>query len=158
MHFFTGVHSDYHKTTDDAEKVDSEGLAQVARLVRAVAVELGNRDSRVTFVPSNQIPHALGQTGGGRGYGAWFGSIPDFSESKDPGVLLSGTSAGSPAEKAGLAGGDLVVKFGDVDVKNLHDLTYALQKYKPGDVVDVSYKRGGETKTVKVTLSKRSSK
>lgn len=155
LHFFTGAHADYHRATDDADKVDSEGLAQIARLVRRVAVDLADRDARVAFVPSTQIAQAQGQTGGTGGYGAYFGSVPDFTESETPGVVITGTRADSPAEKAGLLGGDRIVKFGDVDVKNLYDLTFALRKYKPGDEVKVAYARGGETKTVSVVLSKR---
>lgn len=156
LHFFTGAHSDYHRTTDDADKIEAEGLAQVTRLVRGTALAIANRDTRVTFVPSNRIEQARGQTGGGTGgYGAYFGSVPDFTESEEPGVQITGTRAGSPAEKAGLAGGDRIVKFGDVDVKNLHDLTFALRKYKPGDEVTVSFVRGAETRSVRVVLSKR---
>lgn len=156
LHFFTGAHGDYHRTTDDAEKIDAEGLAQVARLVRATALAIANRETRITFVPSSQIAVARGPTGGGTGgYGAYFGSVPDFTESEEPGVAITGTRAGSPADKAGLTGGDRIVKFGEVDVKNLYDLTFALRKYKPGDEVEVSFVRGSETKTVRVVLSKR---
>lgn len=155
LHFFTGAHADYHRTTDDAEKIDSEGLAQIARLVRRVAVDLADRDTRVAFVPSTQIALAQGQTGGTGGYGAYFGSVPDFTESPEPGVVITGTRAGSPAEKAGLAAGDRLVKFGEVQVKNLYDLTFALRKYKPGEDVQVSYVREGMTKTVAVKLGKR---
>ena len=156
LHFFTGAHSDYHRTTDDADKVDSEGLAQVARLVRRTAVAIADRETQISFVPSNEIAHAQGRTGGGTGgYGAYFGSIPDFTESPEPGVVITGTRGGSPADKAGLTAGDRIVKFGEVTIKNLYDLTFALRKYKPGETVDVSYIRGTETKTVKVELGKR---
>lgn len=155
LHFFTGAHADYHRTTDDTEKIDSEGLAQIARLVRRVAIDIADRETRVAFVPSGQIAHAQGQTGGTGGYGAYFGSVPDFTESPEPGVVITGTRAGSPAAKAGLAGGDRLVKFGEVEIKNLYDLTFALRKYKPGEDVQVSYVREGATKTVGVTLGKR---
>ncbi|HVO32206.1 MAG TPA: M28 family peptidase [bacterium] len=157
LHFFTGAHSDYHRTTDDADKINSEGLAEVARLVARVAGALADRDRRVTFVPSNNIAQAQGQVGStGGGYGAYFGSIPDFTESDTPGVQITGTRAGSPAEKAGLAQGDRIVKFGEVTINNLYDLTFALRKYKPGDAIDVVVVRGADTKTMKATLEKRS--
>ena len=70
-------------------------------------------------------------------------------------MVITGTRAGSPAEKAGLLQGDRIVKFGEVDVKNLYDLTFALRKYKPGDEVAVSFARAQETKNVTVVLGKR---
>ncbi len=155
LHFFTGAHADYHRTTDDADRIDADGLASVARLVKRVAIALANRDGRPTFVPSTSIPHAFGQTGSTGGYGAYFGSVPDFTESELPGVPITGVRAGSPAEKAGLAGGDRIVKFGDVTVANLHDLTFALRKFKPGDEVEVGFVRDGQTRTVRAVLSKR---
>ncbi len=155
LHFFTGAHADYHRTTDDASTLDYEGLASVARLVARTAGRLADRETRLTFVASTGIAHAQGQTGSTGGYGAYFGSVPDFTESEQPGVPITGTRAGSPAEKAGLSSGDRIVKFGEVTIGNLHDLTFALRKYKPGDEVDVSFVRNGETKTVKATLSRR---
>ncbi len=156
LHFFTGAHADYHRTTDDAEKIESEGLAQVARLVTRVATAIADAKEPPTFVASKAVAHAQGQTGGGTGgYGAWLGSVPDFTEGEEPGVPITGTSAGSPAEKAGLVGGDRIVKLGEVTIANLHDLTFALQKYKPGDEVELVFVRGTETKTMKITLGKR---
>jgi hypothetical protein len=153
LHFFTGAHADYHRTTDDSDKINADGLASVARLVQRVALGIANRDARVTFVPSSSIAHAQGSTGSaGGGYGAYFGSIPDFTESDVPGVAITGVRSGSPAEKAGLMGGDRIVKFGDVTIGNLYDLAFALKKYKPGDEVQVEFVRGSATKSVKATL------
>lgn len=155
LHFFTGAHADYHRTTDDTEKIESEGLAQVARLVTRVTLAIANADAKPTFVASKAVAHAQGQVGGTGGYGAWLGSVPDFTEGEEPGVPITGTSAGSPAEKAGLLGGDRITKLGEVTVNNLHDLTFALQKYKPGDEVELVFVRGAETKTIKIVLGKR---
>jgi S1-C subfamily serine protease len=70
-------------------------------------------------------------------------------------MKLSGVREGSPAAKAGLQGGDVIVKFGKVDIKNLYDFTYALGEHKPGDEVTVVVKRGNETKTFVVKLERR---
>jgi S1-C subfamily serine protease len=83
------------------------------------------------------------------------GTIPDFGEQVQ-GMKLSGVREGSPAAKAGLQAGDIIVKFGKVEIKNLYDFTYALGEYKPGDEVDVIIKRGNESKTMRVKLEKRS--
>ncbi len=92
----------------------------------------------------------------GRGYGPFFGSIPDFGENKD-GVPLSGVRKGSPAEKAGLTQGDVLIRFNGVRVKSLQDFTQALRDTAPGDVVALEYLRGGETKSATATLEKRPS-
>ncbi|HEY4611707.1 MAG TPA: PDZ domain-containing protein, partial [Bacteroidota bacterium] len=68
---------------------------------------------------------------------------------------ISTVRDGSPAAKAGIQGGDVMIKFGKVDVKNVYDYTYALGEYVPGDEVDVIVKRGDETKTLKVKLERR---
>lgn len=155
LHFFTGAHADYHRTTDDSDKINAEGLAAVARLVARVAGAIADRDNRVTFVESRNIAHAQGSVGSaGGGYGAYFGSIPDFTESEAAGVAITGVRAESPADKAGLTGGDRIVKFGEVTINNLYDLSFALKKYKPGDEVEVAFVRGSETRTVKATLAK----
>ena len=155
LFFFTGAHADYHRTTDDADKINAEGLAAVARMTARIAGVLADRDHRVTFVSSQNVAHAQGSVGSaGGGYGSYFGSIPDFSESDVPGVAITGTRAGSPADKAGLVAGDRIVKFGDVPIGNLYDMVFALRKYKPGDEVDVTVVRGSEQKTFKATLQK----
>ena len=95
-----------------------------------------------------------GGSGGGSGYGPYFGSIPDFSE-PPTGVRFADVRAGSPAEKAGLKGGDIMIEFGGQKVGNLQDYTYLLRQKKPGDEVVVKYLRNGETMETKVTLTKR---
>jgi S1-C subfamily serine protease len=96
--------------------------------------------------------------GGSRSFRVWVGGIPDFSE-EGKGVKLSGVTGGSPAEKAGMLAGDTIVKFGDKELRNLYDYTYALQGRKPGDKVNVVVKRveNGQSveKTLEVTLGSR---
>ena len=91
---------------------------------------------------------------GGGGYGAYLGTIPDFSQTEG-GVLLSGVRAGSPAEQAGLGPGDVIVKFDDVRIDNLYDYSYALRSRKPGQPVRLTIERKGNRMQVDVTLGKR---
>jgi len=88
-------------------------------------------------------------------YGVFFGVIPTFGERTDPGVAISGVRAASPAERAGLQAGDVIVRFGDVDVKTLEDLTFALRSKRPGDRVAVIVERGGQTRALEATLEER---
>ena len=80
--------------------------------------------------------------------------MPDYAEDA-PGLKISGTRTGSAAEKAGLLAGDIIVKFGGKDVKNIYDFMYLLGEYKPGDEVDVVVKRGMGTQTLRATLEAR---
>jgi hypothetical protein len=152
FHFFTDIHSDYHRPSDDFEKINAEGMEQVAKLVYAIASDLILAPEKPAYAAVEAQRPAGGGRGGSRVY---MGTIPDFGESTE-GMKISGVREGSPAAKAGLIGGDVIVKFGRVDIKNLYDFTYALGEYKPGDEVDVTVKRGMETKTMRVLLERRS--
>ena len=155
LYFFTGAHADYHRPTDTADKVDPDGLSAVARLAYRAAESAADAPYRIEVVTAPPPPGQGGAGGDGRGYGAYLGTIPDFGERSEPGVLLTGVRAGSPAEKAGLAGGDVVLKLGAKPIANLQDLTYALRFYRAGDAVEVVWSRGGERRSARVVLGER---
>jgi hypothetical protein len=156
---FTGAHGDYHRPSDTADKVDPRGLADVARLALRVADAAARAPERYAVVRSAPPPGSAtpGEPREGRsaGYGAYLGSIPDFEERKEPGVLVSAVRPGSPAEKAGMRGGDVILKVGDTAIASLQDLTYALRAHRPGDEVEVIWQRGAETVRARVTLGER---
>jgi hypothetical protein len=158
LFFFTGAHGDYHKPSDTWEKLNVDGIADVARLAAGVAAELGDRPARPLLVRGLGDPHsqgngvAVGERRGG--YGPFLGTVPDFAEVAR-GVRLSGVRRGSPAEKAGLRGGDVLVGFGELDIKTLHDLTYALRERRPGDEVELTVLRDGRPLKVRATLGQR---
>jgi len=151
LHLFSGLHGDYHKPSDDADKFEAEGAAKVAvfgaDLVRRMA-EAG----RIAFVEPKIDKDRKEQVQGG--FRAWFGSIPSYSYDGE-GVLIDGTSGGSPAERAGFLKGDVLLGMGDVKIGNIYDFTYALNLYKPGDVVLVKFQRDGADQETRVTLSTR---
>jgi S1-C subfamily serine protease len=95
-----------------------------------------------------------GRSGGGGGYGPYFGSIPDFGQ-VETGVKFSDVKPESPAAKAGLKAGDILVQFGDKPIKNLYDFTDALRRSKVGDVVEVKVLREGKPVTASVKLEQR---
>jgi hypothetical protein len=146
MHFFTGTHKDYHRPSDDADKINVPGMRRVAEMVADAALQIADTKARPTYKEVKRAAMAGG--GGDRPY---FGSIPDFAQ-EQPGYALSGVTSGSPAEKAGLKGGDTIIKLGDSRIANLEDFDSALRKYKPGDKVPVTVKRDGKDVTVTVTL------
>ncbi|MFQ5880902.1 MAG: M28 family peptidase [Candidatus Methylomirabilales bacterium] len=151
LFFFTGPHTDYHRPSDTVDKINAQGLAKVTRLVYRVIDRLADRTLPVTYVRVEEPPRA----GRGRGYGAYFGSIPDFAPTQVEGVRLSGVRPGSPAEKAGLQGGDTIVKMAGVRIQNLHDLVYVLRSKRAGDRVEVVFLRNGQELRGTTTLERR---
>ena len=89
-----------------------------------------------------------------RGARVYVGGIPDYS-TEGPGVAISGVAPGSPAEKAGMQGGDVIVRFGGKEIRNIYDYTYALGEKKPGESVEVVVKRAGAELALQVTLGAR---
>ena len=151
LHFFTDLHEDYHRSTDDWEKLNVTGIAQVAQFVADLAWALANRPGTLTFVDAPR-PQA---TTGGSGYGAYLGTIPDMTGSPG-GVRINGVRAGSPAEQAGLKAGDVITSIGTKQVANLFDMTEALRSHQAGDTVVIVTKRNGAERRVTAVLGKRS--
>lgn len=150
LHLFSGVHTDYHRPSDDPELVEYGGMERVVRL----CVDLVTRMQAERSLAFRQVDDERKRTERERGTSAWFGSVPSYED--DPrGLLLNGTSPGGPAEAAGLLGGDVLTEVGEVAIATIHDFVYALQLYKPGDVVRVRYLRDGELEETRITLSTR---
>ena len=152
LFFFSGLHSDYHKPSDTADKINAPSAARLLDLVGNVAVQLASAADAPAFQVVAEDKPAAG--GGGGGYGPYFGSIPDFGQTEN-GVKFSDVKPNSPAAKAGLKGGDIMIQFGDKPIKNLYDFTDALRRSKVGDVVEVKVLRDGQPLTVNVKLEQR---
>ena len=153
LHLFTDLHEDYHRTTDDWEKINADGLGQVANFTARLVRTLANRRSPLTFI-NRPEPVAAGNSTPSSGYGAYLGSIPDVSASPG-GVRLNGVRPGSPAEIGGLLGDDIIVGIGEVQVDDLQTMTDALRSHRPGDVVEIRVLRSGVLQRLTVTLGKR---
>ena len=154
LFFFSGLHGDYHKPSDTWDKIDAPDAAKLLDLVAEVTLKLASDAERPQYVRVEPPSLPKGASGGGSGYGPYFGSIPDFAE-PPKGVRFADIRAGSPAEKAGLKPGDVMVEFDGKDVNNLSDYTYLLRSKKPGDEVLVKVLRAGETIEAKVLLTVR---
>jgi hypothetical protein len=153
---FTGTHPDYHRPSDDIELINFEGMTRIANLGELVLLDLARRPERPAFVKLPSRPMGGLAARGGRGSGAYLGTRPAYGEDVE-GVKLDGVSEGSPAEKAGLKGGDIIVKFDGKVVANIEDYMEGLSRRKPGDTVEVVVKREGQETSLKVTLGSRPS-
>jgi hypothetical protein len=156
LFFFSGLHEDYHKPSDDLDKLNADGAARIARLCEAVVRALDALPEKPAFVapPPPAAPHAGVVPAPSSGTRPWFGSIPSFGGGSD-GVLFDGVSRGSPAEKAGLQKGDTLVEWNGRPVKTLEDFTACLNASQVGDTVKVVVLRSGERREFTVTLAVR---
>jgi hypothetical protein len=152
LFFFSGLHSDYHKPSDTWEKINPDSAARLLDVVGSTGEQLADAQERPTFIVVAEDKPTGGSGGGG--YGPYFGSIPDFGQVEN-GVRFSDVKPGSPAAKAGLKAGDILVQFGGKPIKNLYDFTDALRSSKVGDLVEVKVVRDGQPLTVPVKLEQR---
>ncbi len=150
LFYFTGTHTDYHRPTDDFNKINYDGIEKIGNFVYDMAMTINQKDDRIAFTKTKEEPRERRRGANTRVY---IGTIPDFSSTE--GFKISGVTDGSPAEKAGLKAGDIIIKFGGKDVKNIYDYMYAMQYYKPGEEVELIVKRGEEELKLMVTLGMR---
>ena len=152
LFIFSGLHTDYHKPSDTADKINANGAVKVISLVYLMLERIATEAGRLEYVEV-QAPRPSA-AGSGGGYGPYFGSVPDFRDDLK-GVLFADVQNNSPAAKAGLRQGDLLIEFDGKPIQNLYDFTYALRSKKPGDIVSVVVKRSGQDVKADVALEAR---
>ena len=152
LHFFTNVHDDYHRASDDADKINAVGLGRIVSLAERITRDIADRPQPLTFV---RAAVAAAPASSREATQAYLGSVPDMGATEVTGVRLSGVRAESPADKAGMKVGDVIVEFAGKPVRDLQSYSDALYGQKPGDVIDVIIVRGSERLTLKVTLGRR---
>lgn len=151
LNFFTGSHDDYHRPTDTADRVNYDGLERIVRFARGLLLDTVTATQRLDYV---KVASST-QGGGSRdNLRAYLGTIPDYA-TEVAGVKISGVRGGSPAEKAGLLGGDIIVEFAGQKIANIYDYTYALDAVKIGKTIDIVVLRGGMRVSIKATPEAR---
>jgi aminopeptidase YwaD len=154
--FFSGLHSDYHKPSDDAEKLAYREMAILANGLAEFIGELQLVDGGFEYHKPQAAVDENGEVRHVARANVWFGSIPDYgAEPLDGGMQLSGTSPGSPAEKAGLQGGDILKHVGDIAIFDIYDFMDGLAVFADGDTVTVKYLRDDELQTTELTFFPR---
>ena len=139
--FFTGVHEDYYKPSDDWDKVNYEGELRILRLVRNLAWGLDGVDEKPMYVKAEAPAH--GGVSGRSSLRVILGVMPDYAYDKE-GLRIEIVRAGGSASKAGLKDGDVIIKMDGKGIMSIEDYMSVLQELKPGDEVKISVKRGEE--------------
>jgi C-terminal processing protease CtpA/Prc len=166
LFFFSGLHMDYHRPTDTADKINYKGMDEVVDLGVKLVEELTTmpRQKYDGRYDAQSMLHLAGigssnATGSTHGGSASFGTIPDYSQPDDSkdGMRVGGVVPGSPADKLGIREGDMMVEFNGTPIGNKMDYTMALGKAKPGQKVAIKLKRGEKPLDVEATLASRKS-
>jgi aminopeptidase YwaD len=151
LFFFTGLHTDYHRPSDSVEKINIQGEQEVVAYIAEVMKRTDALEGKLAFTKAKEdTTHARPRTG----YNVYVGTIPDFGSSAE-GFKISGTSPGSPAEKAGLKSGDIIMQLGETKILSIYDYMNALGLHKPDEEVPVKVKRGSDIITVTVHMARK---
>ncbi len=156
LHFLSNLHEDYHRPSDDWEKINVDGLERVSQLAARIAARLATGGADAVALTRIEQPQQRGdpnQTASSTssGYGPYLGTVPDMTP-RPFGLRLTGVREGSPAAAAGLRPGDVVVEFAGKPVTDIYAYTYALQAQAPGDEVVIVVERDGARVSVTATL------
>jgi hypothetical protein len=146
LNFTTGAHTDYHKPSDTADKINYDDLDRVVDLAAEITRQLLDLDAPPPFTKVEQSSQTPGRTG----IRVFTGTVPDYT-AEVTGLLLGGVVGGGPAEKAGLQKGDVIVEIAGKSITNIYDYTFALELLKIDQPVKVVYTRGG--KRIETTLT-----
>ncbi len=151
LNFFTGAHEDYHRPSDTADKLNYEGAERIAKFARQLVLDLSSAPERPDFA---RVEKSSGDQGSRETLRAYLGTIPDYT-AEVQGVKLAGVRGGSPAEKAGIQGGDVLVEFAGQKIVNIYDYTYGLDAVKIGQPVKIAVQRDGKRVELEVTPDAR---
>ncbi|HQV61032.1 MAG TPA: M20/M25/M40 family metallo-hydrolase [Chitinophagaceae bacterium] len=138
LFYFTGLHTDYHKPSDDADKINYNGIASILQHTTGL-VESLNSSSKLSFLKTRET-----QTTTSARFSVTMGVMPDYTYS-GTGLRADGVSEGKPAQKAGLKAGDIILQIGDYKITSMETYMQTLGKFKKGDKTKVIYKRGNDT-------------
>ena len=145
LFLFTGLHSDYHKPSDDADKINYIGELQIVKYIVGV-IEATSKKGKLAFTKTREV-----QMGTSTRFSVTMGIMPDYTFS-GAGVRVDGVSDDRPAKKAGIKTGDIIMQLGDFNTSSMETYMQALSKFKKGDKAKVKFKRGAETVEAEVVF------
>jgi membrane-associated protease RseP (regulator of RpoE activity) len=135
LFFFTGLHTDYHKPSDDADKINYTGQLQIVKFINQLVL-FNKSNEKYLFTKTREQ-----QTSTSAKFSVSMGIMPDYTFSGN-GVRVDGVSDNRPAKKAGILAGDVVKQLGEYQTSSVESYMQALSKFKKGDVTKVLIIRG----------------
>lgn len=138
LFYFTGLHTDYHKPSDDADKINYTGEQLIIQHIYNVIESLDD-NGKLAFLKTRET-----QTSTNTRFSVSMGIMPDYTFA-GTGVRADGVTDGKPAQKAGIKAGDIIIQLGDNNIASLENYMQALGKFKKGEKTKVKFKRGNET-------------
>lgn len=145
LHFFTGSHTDYHKPSDDFEKINFAGETEVLKFIATIIHALDG-EQKLTFLKTKAK-----QQSSIASFKVTLGIMPSYASDVE-GLKVDGVSDGKPADKAGLKTGDIIIQMGDFPIKDIYGYMDALSKFKKDQTVPVKVQRGSDVVTLSVTF------
>ncbi len=142
LHFFTGQHEDYHKPSDDADKINYEGILKIVHFIERLTGEL-DVEEKLAFTKTQD------SSGDNPRFSVSLGVVPDYLYD-GKGMRIDGVSEGKPAQAVGMEKGDIVIKLGDSTIVDMMSYMRALGAFKPGDRTIVEYKRGTDLRASEI--------
>ena len=139
LFFFTGLHTDYHKPSDDFDKINYIGETRIINYISGIVLSPISTGQKLTFTKTRETQTTSSMRSGG----VTMGIMPDYTFS-GAGVRCDGVTDGRPAQKAGLKAGDVIVKIGEYNVSSMETYMQTLGKFQKGEKAKVKFKRGSE--------------
>ncbi len=151
LFFFTGAHEDYHKPSDTVDKINFAGMKEVLSFVKTIVKTVDATEKRPTYT----VAKSSGTGEGRRGFGVSLGTMPNYAENSNDGMLIDAVRNDSPADKAGIKAGDKITKLAGKPIKNVQDYTAILGELKAGEEYEIEVVRNGETLKLKIIPAAR---
>jgi C-terminal processing protease CtpA/Prc len=148
LFFMTDLHTDYHTPSDTPDKINYQGMEEIASLAFDIVTDIANRPKALTFKEVD----SPAETTSARPYKVSIGIMPDFASTDNSGVRVDAVTKGRPAEKGGILKGDVIISINGAPVKNIQDYMFQLGKCNSGDKVKVEVKRTDRTVLLEVQL------
>jgi S1-C subfamily serine protease len=138
LFFFTGQHRDYHRPSDDAERINYDGELLIVNYINSLITNVNKQNKKLAFTKTREAQVSMAP------FKVTLGIMPDYTFS-GAGVRADGVTDGRPASKAGLKAGDVIIKLGETVVTSIDSYMQALNKLNKGDKAKITFKRGAET-------------
>ena len=139
LFFFTGLHTDYHKPTDDFDKINYIGETKIINYISAIVLSPLTTSQQLTFTKTRETQTTSSMRSGG----VTMGIMPDYTFA-GTGIRCDGVTDGRPAQKAGLKAGDIIIKVGEYNISSMDSYMQMLGKFQKGEKAKVKFKRGNE--------------